>query len=154
MLHFYKTYEWQKKDSGFQGPRSAIPFQNSIWIFRLLCYTVGIFDIWYAFLRHHRLTFYLCFILRPGLDSCHESQILQPQRILLLWLSRPWDAEHLGKMKWDLKQRRDTIKRELLLLGDDVPQNEFERNNMLMQTVSRVSRTFHVSFHALKLIHS
>ena len=41
-------------------------------------------------------------------------------------------------MKLDLKERRDTTKRELLALGEEIPVNEFERSNVLMQMVSRV----------------
>ena len=41
--------------------------------------------------------------------------------------------------KGDLKLERDFIKRELLVLGEDIPANEFERSNVLMQIVSRVN---------------
>lgn len=40
--------------------------------------------------------------------------------------------------KADLKLKRDSIKRELLVLGEDIPANEFEKSNVLMQIVSRV----------------
>ena len=43
------------------------------------------------------------------------------------------------QVKGDLKLERDSIKRELLVLGEDIPANEFERSNVLMQIVSRVN---------------
>ena len=53
-----------------------------------------------------------------------------------------WETSCLGRCamqtKADLKLKRDSIKRELLVLGEDIPANEFEKSNVLMQIVSRV----------------
>lgn len=42
------------------------------------------------------------------------------------------------KMVLTLKQERETLKRELISLGEDTPVNDFERSNLLMQMIAKV----------------